>query len=184
MVGLSLDCGFGEDLCSLLEGSGGEEGLCEKGSLCDTEKHGFAFSLLQTNLTLCNALVKQVVLVVEFAEVYCRAGEKRCVALVCNLYLSCHLTSDNLNVLVVDIDTLAAVNLLNFEKDVIVNRVDTADTENIRRVHVALGESSSRVNVLPVFNYDICTERDLVYKLFGAVVGFDCYIVRSLDKLD
>ncbi|MBQ1200525.1 MAG: hypothetical protein IIX59_00955, partial [Alistipes sp.] len=81
-------------------------------------------------------------------------------------------------------DTLAAVNLLNFQKDVIINRVDTVDAEDIRRVLVAFGESRAGVNVLAVFHNDVGTECDGIYDIFTAVIGSDDNIVSSLYQFD
>ena len=112
---LALDSRIGEHSCGLLERCRRQERICGKGSLGDTEQHSCAlrqFSACLQSFVIC---------VVKLYSVYNRAYEQIGVTGLLDLDFADHLTNDNLDMLIIDIDTLEAVNPLNLLDEIIRN---------------------------------------------------------------
>lgn len=103
---LALDSGFGKNAGRFLEGCGGEEGVGSKSCLCRAEEQvdalgRFLSFVFQTSVhaAVCDN-------VDDFAR------EPARIARFDDLDLTEHLVSDDFDVLIVDFNALAAVNLL------------------------------------------------------------------------
>ena len=142
-IGFALNSCIGENSCGFLEGSRRQEGIGSKRSLCDTEKHRFAGGRSKL-LTLCLALCADaLVLFVEVGLFNGSSGKKLGLTRLIHLELSHHLTNDNLNVLIIDINTLHTIGLLNFLDKVVVNRIDAVDGEYVVGIGSTLCKSGT-----------------------------------------
>src|SRR2546430_92535 len=117
-VDLALDRGVGQHLRRLLEGSRSEERLRRKGGLGDAEDQRLERRLLLLRLLLLDARV----LALEDDLVHELAGQEVGVACVLDAHLLQHLAHHELDVLVVDVDALRAVDLLHLLDEVQLGR--------------------------------------------------------------
>ena len=140
MVNLTLDSSLCKNLGGFLEGCCGKEGFGLEGSLCNTEKHGLSLGKHQIALSCVDTLLNLIVCVKVFKLFNVYTGKHIGASGIGNAHLSGHLTGDNLDVLVVNADRLAGVDLLNLKDDIVVYGVNTVDTENIRGVLIALSQ--------------------------------------------
>ena len=111
MVALAPDCSIRQRLCGFLEGSGGQEALRTGGSLGDTLQHRCGGNQGKGLLTVVDPLLDLLVDLCNLLGVYQSTGEQIAAAGILNLDLAQHLAHDNLNVLVVDVNTLETVYL-------------------------------------------------------------------------
>ena len=127
-VYLALDGSVGQHACGLLEGSSGKEGLGRQRCLRDTEQHRREGRLAQVRSRRLQFLRRSSRLQ-EACRSYRRARRTSSVrvARVFNAHLAHHLTNDNLDVLIVDINTLHTVDALHFLNEVILHRLRAAD---------------------------------------------------------
>ena len=107
-VDLTLNCSIGENTSGLLEGCSGEEGIGSERSLGDTEEDSLALCRL---FALCFCLCVRI-LVVE--HIHGGTGHEIGIARIVDTNLTHHLTCDNFDVLIVDGNTTALINLDNF----------------------------------------------------------------------
>ena len=85
------------------------------------------------------------------------ARQQRRVAAFDDLHLAQHRANDNLDVLVVDVDALRAVDLLHFLNEIVLQRSLALDAQNVVRVERAFVELLARLDVLrPPAPRDAC----------------------------
>src|SRR5690606_26304126 len=95
-----------------------------------------------------------------------------------------HLAHDDLDVLVVDRHTLAAVDLLDLVHQVLLRTTDTQDPEDLLGVRRTEGGQDADLDVVPVRNTQTRTLRDRVLDRVGAVVGGHDDLARLVRVLD
>lgn len=127
---LAFDRCFGEDAGGFLEGSGGEEGVGRKSCLGGTEEQVF------TDGSVFAFVVKTLVHRTECNDIDSLAWEPAGAARFGDLDLTQHLMNDDLDVFIVDLYALAAVNLLDFLDDIVLSRLYAEDIKDIVRVDV------------------------------------------------
>ena len=173
-IALALDGGVGEDSCGLLEGRCRKEGLGCEGGLCDTHEHGHTLSFCEL-LACCLGLGGNArVLRLELELVNNGAGQEGSSTGIGYLDLLHHLTDDDLDVLIVDVNTLHTVGSLNLADEVIVNGLDAEDRKDIVRVESTLGDGVTLVDVIAGLNLDAHTVVDGICLLLESLgVGDD-----------
>ena len=163
MIDLRLDGGVGQDLCGLLEGGCAHPAFGCKGRLGDTHEKLGVGRLGESLLTCRYALVDAAVCRLQLADVNGCAGEQLGAAGILDLHLAHHLTHDDLNVLVVDVNALLTVDLLDLLDDVVANAeaaelviVNASDAQHVVRAESAGGERLTLIDMLAVLDEDAC----------------------------
>ena len=131
MIDLALDRSIGQHLCGLLEGRSGEEALGRERRLCDAHEDLREGDKRNTLFTVIDPSLQLSVHGVDLVDVNDRVAEKRAASGIIDANLAHHLADNDLNVLIVDVDALLAVNLLDLLNDILLAGGDTADTQNI-----------------------------------------------------
>ena len=144
-VHLAADGGLGQNLCGLLEGGGGHEGIGSQRRLGDTHQqlgaHGVAQRLaVLLGLAGSVAAVDLLVGIVQLQDVHHRAVQQLGVAGVLQTHLPHHLADDDLDVLIVDVNALLTVHAQNFLDQIVVHGVGAADAEHVVGVQGAVGQ--------------------------------------------
>ena len=114
MVDLALDGSIGEHAGGLLEGGGGQEGVGGQGRLSNTHQDRDISGVLQSGLTQSDPLVNGLIGLVYLGHIHHGAGHQIGITGIVHGALLKHLTNDNLNVLVVNINTLGTVSEMYF----------------------------------------------------------------------
>ena len=138
MVNLALDGSLGKDLRGLLERGGGQEGIGLYRCLCDTEKHRCAGCKTDISFACVDTRLELFVLLLKVADINGCADKDIGVAGIVNPDLSRHLTCNDLDMLVVDVNRLHTVDSLHLAEDVVIDRIESADAEDIGGSHIAL----------------------------------------------
>ena len=122
---LAFDRCFGEDTGGFLEGSGREEGVGRKSCLGGAKEQVFADG------SFFAFVVKTLVHRTECDDVDSLAREPAGAARFGDLDLTQHLMNDDLDVFIVDLYALAAVNLLDFLDDIVLGRLYAEDIKGL-----------------------------------------------------
>ena len=176
-IDLALDRSFGQHACRLLEGCSREEGIGRERRFRDTEQY---------TLRRCRpaALFHRLfVLVLEREDIHQFAGEHFRVAAIFDADFSHHLADDDLDVFIVDINALGAVNRLHFAQDVILNTLNALNAQNILRIHGTAVELRAGFHFVARFDAEFRVERQNVFFLFFArdlVADNDVFLVILL----
>ena len=151
--------GLGEDAGGVLEGGRGDEGVGLEGGLGDAQEGGFAFGgafafLGHLGVDLFEDVAGDLLAVEEVG-----------VARVLDADFAEHLADDDLDVFVVDLDFLEAVDLLDFVDEVFLELLGAADVEDFLRGDGAFGELLPAADVVVLEDDDLLGHGDEV--LFG-----------------
>ena len=164
-IRLALDSGVGEHACGLLEGSRGQEAVGSERRLGDTEQKLGKGGGAQTVLAFCDALFDLLVLKEDVVLVVGLTGQEVGAACVVDLDLAHHLTDNDLDVLVVDLNTLQTVGGLYLGNEVVVDRLCAQNTEDIVRIDRTVGELVALLDSVAVHDLDAETEGDQIAAL-------------------
>src|SRR4030095_12577892 len=93
-----------------------------------------------------------------------------------------HLTHDYLNMLVVDVHTLQAIDLLNFIHEILLQATHTEYSQNIVRVQRTSHQSLAGTNTISVLHVDVRTARDVVLAFFTVVASDDQFAFALRDR--
>ena len=152
-VDLPLDRGVCQDARGLLEGGRREEGIRRERCLRDAEQDRFCHGGLAVLLDrLRIRRLERVDLDVFARQELRRAG-------LFDLDLVQHLPHHDLDVLVVDLNTLRLINLLHLVDEVALGRLQSADAQNIMGVDRSLGDLIAGLQHCPVAHGHACAER-------------------------
>ena len=166
VVALALDGRVGEHLGGFLERCGRKEGIGCQCGLGDTEE------LDLTNGWTQSFGFEAFVFFIKIDDLNLAAGEEFAVADFFNLDLTHHLANHDFDVLVVDINTLEAVNFLYFAQQVFLNAERPFDEQEILWVDGPFCEFLPGFDALAIHNCQMGCEWNDVYMRF-AVVGDD-----------
>ena len=147
-IHLALNDRVSQDAGRLLEGSSRQEGVRGKRGLRDTHEHRRIGSLLEIDLAVLNTLTNLAVLSLQLALLHITAGQKRRIAAFVHTNLLHHLTNDNLDMLIVDINALHPVNLLDFLNQVILNGLCTTDGKHVVRIDRTFRNAGACLNLI------------------------------------
>ena len=100
------------------------------------------------------------VLLLELEPVDLIAPEERGVARIGDLHLAQHLADDDLDVLVVNLDALEAVNFLHFVDQVLLQVLRSADLEDFVRNDRTFGELLALLHEVALEDDDVLGQRD------------------------
>ena len=128
IVHLAGHRGFGEDAGGLLEAGGGDERVGRKRSLGDAQEQRAARSGTAT------VGDDAIVLFAEAELVYLLFEQERRVSHIFDLYTTHHLAGNGLDVLVVDIHALEAVDLLNGVHEIRLRELFAENREQVMQV--------------------------------------------------
>ena len=171
MVYLALDGGFGQDLRRLLEGGSGEEGLRGKGSLRDTHEDEGIRGQTEVRLARVDACLHDGIGVLELVDIHDGAAQERGVAGILNAHLAHHLTDDDLDVLVVNVNTLLAVHGQNALRQIFLHGLDTGNAQHVMRVERAVGDGLALAHTLSLLDLQADGIRDLIELDLAVVRG-------------
>ena len=173
MVNLTLDSCFRKNLCCFLEGSGRKEGFCLNSSLCDTEKHRRSLCKAKRSFARIDTFLYLLVFIIEFCNVNNCTVKKLCVAAFFDANLACHLTCDNFDMLIVDLDILALIHTLNFAGNIIVSSFKTLNSCDVCGSEVTFCDKIAAQYVRTFFEEDLCTVRNGIYVIFAVIACDD-----------
>ena len=133
-VDLALDGSFGQHAGGLLEGCSGQEGVVCQSSLGDAQQHLLVLDQLQALFTSVDALLQIGVDALHFQTAcQCTADQVGRTG-ISHAHLAAHLTDDDFDMLIVDLNALQTVDLLNFVDQVVLDILQTLDRQNILRI--------------------------------------------------
>ena len=160
-IALALEGGVGQDLGGLLERGRREERLRRERGLGDPQDPLLALG--RRAAVLLGLLVD----LLELVPVLERAGQERGGALRLDLDLLHHLTHDQLDVLVVDVDALRLVDPLDLADDVLLGLGPATDLEDLCRIERALVELRPGLDPSAVLDVEARARRQLVVELLA-----------------
>src|SRR5579864_4518662 len=174
VVHLAGDGGFGEHARGLLEAGGADERIGRERRLGDAEEQraprGGAGTLADD----------AVVFLAEAELVHLLVEEERRVADVFHFHPTHHLADDRLDVLVVDVDALEAVDLLDGVHQVRLRVLFAEHGQQIVRVERAVDQRLARLDVFAFLHVDVHAADDRVFLLRPAVFAFDVNLPETL----
>src|SRR4051794_19776567 len=176
-VGLALERRVREDLGGLLERRRRQERVGRERGLGDAEDDLLDRRLLLLGLLDLGVRRRDLVAIGELARQVIR------VALLLDADLAHHLTHDQLDVLVVDVDALRLVDLLDLVDEVQLGRRTAADPEHLGREDRTLVELVAAVDLVALRHEQTGTAREGV-SLLLAVVERDDDLACLLGVLD
>src|SRR5579872_6232088 len=162
---LALDRRLGEHPGSLLERGRRQERLGCKRRLRHTQQHRVRLGGLLAASDSLGIFFQELLRVEHLAGQHTRA------AAVGDLLLAQHAAHDDFDMLVVDVDALAAVDLLHFLHEVVLQRSLALDAQDVVRVDRAFDELIARFHVLAVAHGHVHVERDLVDVFLAFRIG-------------
>src|SRR5690606_40982336 len=109
-----------------------------------------------------------LVLLAEGETIHRLAVEEDAVARIGDADLLEHLANDHADVLVVDPDTLQAVDLLHLVEQVLLHRARTLDLQDLVRRHRAFGEAVTGPHAVTLVHAQVLACRPLVHPRPGA----------------
>ena len=171
----AVDGGLGEHPGRLLEGRRGEEARGVERGLGHAEEHGLGRGRLA-------ALGEDAVVVLLELEAVDELGRQQIdVARLVDADLAQHLADDDLDVLVVDRDALAPVDLLDLLDEVALDGVLAPGVEVLLRVDRPVGDRVAGADLLAVLDQELGVVRDDVLAL-DDVLGADDEAPLVLDE--
>ena len=162
---LAFDSGLGEDARRLLEGRRRQERLCGQRRLRDAEQHRVRFRRLAPIGRDLDVDLGELLVVEHLAR------QQRRVARIGDLLLAQHAAHDHFDVLVVDVHALAAIDLLHFLDEVVLQRGLALDAQDVVRVHRAFAQLVAGRHAIAVVRPQVHVEGDLVDVLFAFGIG-------------
>ena len=139
-VDLAQCRGVGKHTCGFLEGCSGDEGLCFKRRLGNTEENGFAFS----RHTTCFFYV--VISRHEHKAIHLLAPKEVRVTWVGDANLLEHLRDDDFDMLVVNFYTLETVDFLDLLNEIVLDAGRPKNFENFMRIGTAFSQILALMN--------------------------------------
>ena len=134
IINLAQCRSVGENTCGFLEGCGRDKGLCLKRRLGNTEEHWLTFSRHATSI------FDMIIGAHEHEAVNLLTPEEIRVPWIGDTDLLEHLRDDHLNVLIINGNTLEAVDLLNLSDQVILNSRGSENVEHFVRIGTTFSE--------------------------------------------
>src|SRR4029077_6606326 len=177
IVHLAGDGRFGEDAGSLLEARGGDERIGRERCLGDAKEERTARS--GAAAVGDNAIV----LLAEAELVHLLLEEERGVADVLDLDPAHHLARDRLDVLVVDVYALEAVNLLNGVNQVRLRELFAENREQVVQVERAIDEGFAGLDVVAFLNVDVHAARNGIFLGGLAIMALDVNLAHALGDI-
>src|SRR5215472_797472 len=174
IVHLAGNGSFGEHARGLLEAGGGDERVGRERRLGDAEEQRTACSGTAT------ALDGFIVFLAEAELVHLLFEEEVGVADVLDLDPAHHLARDGLDVLVVDVHTLEAVNLLNGVDQIGLRELFAENGKKVVKVERAVDESFTGLDVVAFLNVDVHAARDGVFLGGLSILAFDVDFAHAL----
>ena len=98
------------------------------------------------------------------------AAQERGVARFDDLDLAQHLANDHFDVLVVDLHALQAVDVLDFADQVVRQRLDTLQAQDVVRVRLAVRDRLAALDVLAFEHGEVAPLRDQLLVLLAVLV--------------
>src|SRR4029077_5530269 len=158
----------------LLEARGGDERVGRERSLGDAEEQ---------RTSRCRAATVSYYAVVLFAEaelIHLLLEEERGVAHVFDLDPTHHLPGDGLDVLIVDVHALEAVNLLNGVHQIRLRELLAEDGQQIVQVERAVDPSLTGLDVVAFLHVDVHAARNRIFLGCLAVFAFHVDLAHTL----
>ena len=121
-----------------------------------------------------------VVFLAEAELVHLFVEEERGVADVFHFHPAHHLADDRLDVLVVDVDALQAVDLLDGVDQISLRVLFAEDGQQVVRVERAVDQRLARLDVFAFLHVDVHAANDRVFLLRPAVFAFDVNLAQTL----
>ena len=90
-----------------------------------------------------------------------------------DLHPAQHLTNNHFDVLVVNVHTLQAIDLLNFVRQVFLQTIHAQHAQNVVRVERTILKSFAGPDSITLLYVDVRAARDIVLALFTVVAGDD-----------
>src|SRR5699024_9685356 len=118
------DGSFCQNLCGLLEGGRRQERVGGKRSFGNTQHYMFSFCRF---FSFCDQLL---IFLFKIQNIYQCSWQEVCISIVLHTDLLQHLTYDNLDVLIVDLNTLETVNSLYLAEHVVLYGANAFDTKD------------------------------------------------------
>src|SRR5713226_4784085 len=174
IVHLAGDRRFGEDAGGLLEAGGGDERVGRERRL------GYAEEQRASRCGTATVSDYAVVLFAEAELVHLLLEEERGVADVFDLDPAHHLPRDRLDVLVVDVHALKAVNLLNCVHQVGLRELFAEDGQQVVQVERAVDQSLTGLDVVAFLHVDVHATRNRIFLGSLAVFAFDVDFAHAL----
>src|ERR1700722_2156511 len=177
VIDLAGNSGFGEYARGFLEARGRDERVGRERRLGDTEKER------TTRRRAASILDHLIVLFAEAELVHLLFEEERRVANVFDLDPAHHLPGDGFDVLVVDVHTLQAVDLLNRVDEVGLGELFAEDREQVVQVERTVDQSFASLDVIAFLNVDVNTARNRIFLRGLAVFAFDVDLAHALGDI-
>ena len=168
-----MDSRLGKNLGGLLEGCGGQEGLGLQRCLGDTQQNGDCLGKLEILLTCSHARGDGVVDILQLLNADDRAKQQLRGTGILNADLTGHLTCDDLDMLIVDVNRLRTVNALDFLDDILIYRIQTQNAHDVGGSLVTLGQTLTDLNMVAIVDRHSHTVGDRVLVQLARVVSLD-----------
>src|SRR5262249_30207745 len=177
VIHLAGDRRFGKDAGGLLEAGRGDERIGRERRLGDSKEQWTAGCGTPTFGD------DAIVFLTEAELVHLFLKKERGVADVFDLHPAHHLARDGLDVLVVDVDALQAVDLLNSVHEVGLGVLFAQNREQVVEVERAVNERFTGADVLAFLNVDVGAARDSIFLGGLAVLAFDVDLAHALGDI-
>src|SRR5205085_52129 len=161
------DRGFSQHARSLLERCRRDERIGRERSLRDSQQQ--RLGLRNFAAFLSHALV----LVLEADAIHLFLEQELRVTYFLDLHPAQHLTNDHFDVLVVDVHTLQAIDLLDFVHEVFLQTAHAQYTKDIVRVEWSIHQRLAGTNAIAILHVDMRAARDVILALFAVVASDD-----------
>src|SRR5499427_8839037 len=175
IVHLAGNGSFGEHTRGLLEAGGGDERVGRERRLGDAQEQRTARGRPAT------AFDGFIVFLAEAELVHLLFEEEVGVTNVFDLDPAHHLARDGLDVLVVDVHALEAVNLLNGVDEVSLRELFAEHGEKVMEVERAVDKGFTGLDVVAFLNVDVYAARDGVFLGGLAILAFDIDFAHALS---
>ncbi|RMO83569.1 hypothetical protein ALQ34_05340 [Pseudomonas syringae pv. maculicola] len=168
VVALACHSRFGQYAGCLLEGGRGNERLGGQRCLGDTQQHTSEFG---DKLVVC---AQTLVFYQNVSQFHLVALDETGIARLGNLNFTQHLTQNGLDVLVVDLHALQTVYVLNLVDDVLGQRADTQQTQDIVWIARAVRDNFAAVHLFAFEDVQVTPLRNqLLVRIATVVRGND-----------
>ena len=101
------------------------------------------------------------------------AAQQRRLADILHLGLAQHLADDHLDVLVVDLHALQAIHVLDLANQVVGQRLDALQAQDVVRVRLAVGDDFAALHGLAFEHVELAPLRNQLLVLLAVVAGDD-----------
>src|SRR5258706_2094859 len=148
-IHLAVDGGIGEHACGLLERRRREHGARLQGGFGDAEQDRPAFRRLAVHLDRLR------VGLLELGQIDLLAGKQSGVAAILDFHLLEHLADDDLDVLVVDLHALQAIDLLDLVDEIDGKLLHALDAQDVMRRRMALDDEVALFHIIALTHADV-----------------------------